>query len=411
MTENAVNNKLGLIEVCDKISSLLGKYSSNDSLKISWEELSGTTFTYRKGIRWSVDHKNLYICYQNYEKFLSFLNEKSATSAKSKQLLLLVKKVSNFREKCLISSFVFNLNKGLWDFFGKKRKISSLLKKMDEINHIKDLIDSNRKTFRSNTEDFFTKLAIVFQSEERLNDLKPEITDLFSNEELFDLFCECLDTSLSKFLEFKWLVQNSESKEIVVSANNLISERSFSLIKYFERRFCSMNILNSCGMGMAKANNLPAFLDTIDDQQLKELISVENKTKTRKNLKDLFAEYKEIAKSNRNFIQKRRDKKDEKLKDAIELLKEAPHLIPESRTSEEACRKKVNETLKARKLTTVRNAQFRKVLMLTLSDLVEVNDETLFKPEYFAIPNTIKVSDKALDVAISIYKSSITKTP
>ena len=242
-----------------------------------------------------------------------------------------------------------------------------------------------------------------------LSNLEIDLLKFCENDSFQTLFIDCLIVSIDKFLEFKWLVDECQSEKLTLSANNLTSERSFGLVKFFERRYTTMSIVSACSMGRAKANNLQVYLRSVSDEKLSEYCSKKNKQLTRSELQLLQKNYSEIE--NKNFLHEKKIKeaKDDKLIDAIECLKELNYLIPRNLSDLESSRDLLNGILKKRdkKNSTLKVNQFRNALVLTCSDLVEKNCPALFRPESFKLPLASKVPDSLINSVLSIYNSSL----
>ena len=103
------------------------------------------------------------------------------------------------------------------------------------------------------------------------------------------------------------------------------------------------------------ANNLADYIPDVSDEILKSLSSKAKKSDTVAKQKSIMLEYRNIDKTNREHDVNSRKSRDDKLSDAIEVLKSNPHLIPDLRSSENERRKDVNAILKLREKKTAQN--------------------------------------------------------
>ena len=244
------------------------KNASTDSLYNVW---TGHKVIYAHGSRFFVHGTNAVSAFASFTSLSQLLTRYQRSSINAAQLLEMTKKDGFYAELAVmarLSTFVHNI----WSMITVKQTRRSLIENIEKIKGQIELVENDIFTLDEVAEhlvpnhqvdrDAYQKYVSEFAENEAVQ-LKVKEVFLHFTQKLLDL--------MEQYLEIEDIVridEETDPMDMVVDPTNLGVERSFAILKFFEKRFIGLSFGCLSALTIAKFNNLPRWLENFSDDKL-----------------------------------------------------------------------------------------------------------------------------------------------
>ena len=425
LTETIILKNLKLTSLADKLSSCLGNQRSKGSLHSRWNNFLAENdllspdkvFKYRRGARWMTDLYNFGIVASMKNQFSKFLDINNSVSLQNGSAIRsLISADECFDEKMLVLKISSALVKSLWKVFASNQPYKKLKKCVDSmsssLSKIENFLEINEEVLNTDsdgTKIILNSIFMSFQSSKKVADFDG-LNGKLSNRKFLLMLFSILKAVASKYLEYKLTIDEAglrdQDKELNLAVTNVVSERAFAIVKFYENRFSSLPILQACQISQSSINDASTFISLMTFEKLEKYRSRSNEKVVINHNKGILNNYEIIDVKNKSLDLDKANKECEKKASMSLFLLTNLQFIPLDYSEYESKWKKMKDYLKRMKekpnFKSPGKVQFLKASISAIAELIVESDQ--YDSEIFLkVPKTI--TKRYYDSVASCYKN------